>query len=221
MLNELVNEQTIEERFIVRPPKMTDIEDVLELLEICDLHMMGEIEATMEMLKTDWTLPTVSLEKNFRTVRTKNGRLIAFAEMWDTDDPLVMTWNWARVHPDFEGQGIGSYLMDWSERASRMEMGRVPEEARFTMQAGTISTYQPSHELIQSRGFKLMRHFWNMEIDLPQAPEMPALPENITIRPMRGLEELPAVVRAVEDPGAGPGRVLAFGCAQFGLRPRV
>lgn len=199
MLKEKTQPMSIEERFIVRPPQMSDMEDVLEMLEICDIHATGEVVTSIEILQTDWTLPTVTLEHNFRVVTTQNGRIIAFAELWDIDDPLVMTWNWARVHPEFEGLGIGTHLMNWAEKSSREVMVRAPRQARFVMQAGAVSTYQPAHDLIKNQGMKLIRHFWNMEIDLSEPPDAPQLPENIIIRPMRNLEELPAVVLAVED----------------------
>jgi GNAT superfamily N-acetyltransferase len=199
MLKEQTQSKTVEERFLVRPPQMSDLDDVLELLEICDLTTIGEIEASAEMLKTDWTNPKASLEHNLRVVTTQKGRIVAYAELWDTHDPLVHTWYWARVHPDFEGQGIGTYLINWAEKVSRSVISRAPEEARFTMQAGMHSTYQPSADLFKDNGMKLKRHFYTMKMALNEQPDAPQLPDNIIMRPMRDLEELPAIVHAIED----------------------
>ncbi len=199
MLQEQTKSTTIEERFIVRPPKMSDMEDVLEMLEICDIHAIGEVEVSIDVLQTDWTLPTVSLERNFRVVTTQNGRVIAFAELWDTDEPLVMTWAWARVHPEFEGLGIGTYLLEWSEQTSLESMARAPKEAQFTIQAGAKSTYQPANDLLINQGMKLNRIFSTMMIDLDEQPDAPQLPGNIVIRPMQSVDQLPAVVHAIED----------------------
>lgn len=199
MLKEQTKQKSIEERFIVRSPQLSDVEDVLEMLEICDLTMIGEVEVSAEMLKTDWTNPHIETGRNFRLVTTKKGRVVAYGELWDDHDPLVRTWCWARVHPDFEGQGLGTYLMNWAEELSVESMVRAPKEASFTMSSGTPSTYQPSIDLLRGQGMKLKRHFYTMEIELEEKPEAPQLPENIIIRPMRDLNELPAVIQAIQD----------------------
>jgi GNAT superfamily N-acetyltransferase len=199
MLKEQTQPKTVEERFIVRPPQMSDMEDVLELLEICDLTMIGEIEAGIETLQTDWVNPKVSLEKNFRVVTTQKGRIIAYAELWDNHEPLVNTWIWSRVHPEYEGQGIGTYLLNWAETVSRQSMDRVPEGARYTMDTGVTSTYKPAINLLTGQGMKLKRHFYTMMMDLDDSIGLPILPDNITIRPMHSPEELTAVVLAMDD----------------------
>lgn len=199
MLKEQKKSMSVDERFIVRAPEMSDIQDVLELLEICDLTAIGEIEASLEMLQTDWTNPQASLERNLRVVTTRKGRMVGYAELWDTHDPLVHTWWWARVHPEFEGQGIGTRLMKWAEKVSYEAMTRAPEEARFTLEAGAYTTYQPALDLLQGSGMKLKRHFYTMMMDLHEHIEPPQLPENIIIRPMKNKEELPDIVRAVEN----------------------
>ncbi|MFZ0546752.1 MAG: GNAT family N-acetyltransferase [Candidatus Promineifilaceae bacterium] len=199
MLKEQKKSKSIEDRFIVRPPTESDVQDVMEMLEICDLTMMGEIEVSVETLQTEWSSPLISLERNFRVVTTKNGRVIGYGELWDDEDPLTHTWCWCRVHPEFEGQGIGSYLMNWGEKLARQSMHRSPPEARFTIEAGTPSAYQPSADLLVDQGMKLKRHFYTMHITLEEEPEPPQLPENITIRPMRDLDELSAVTAAVQD----------------------
>jgi GNAT superfamily N-acetyltransferase len=199
MLKEQTKTKSIEERFIVRAPEMSDLDDVLEMLEICDLTTSGEIEVAAEMLQTDWTHPQASMDRNLRIVRTGKGRLVGYAELWDTHDPLVHTWYWARVHPDFEGQGIGTYLFEWAEKTSYESMARAPKEAQFAMEAGTPSTYQPAANLLKGSGMKLKRHFYTMMINLDDKPDLLQLSDNIVIRPMRDKEELPVVVRAIED----------------------
>jgi GNAT superfamily N-acetyltransferase len=204
MLKEQTQPKTVEERFIVRPPQMSDMDDVLELLEICDLTMIGEIEAGIETLQTDWVNPKVTLEKNFRVVTTQNGharseRIVGYAELWDNHEPLVHTWLWSRVHPEFEGQGIGTYFLNWAEDLSRQSIDRVPKGARYTLDTGVTSTYKPASDLLTGQGMKVKRHFYTMMRELDDAVGPPILPDNITIRPMHGPEELTAVVTAMED----------------------
>ena len=199
MLKELTKSNTIEERFIVRPPQMSDVEDVLEMLEICDLTMVGEIEVSAEMLQKDWTNPTIDTNRNFRVVTTQNGRVIAYGELWDDHDPLVYIWSWNRVHPEFEGQGIGTYLMNWGENLARNAMVKTPPEVRITQFADTPSTYQPAIDLLVGQGMKLSRHFYTMKINMAEQPAAPQFTEPIRVRPMCDLDELPAIINAIDD----------------------
>lgn len=199
MLKEQTKLNTIEDRFIIRPPEMSDVDDVLEMLEICDLTMVGEIEVSAEMLQKDWTNPQMDRERNFIVITTENGRVVGYGELWNIRDPLVRIWSWNRVHPQFEGQGIGTYLMNWGENLARQSLDKAPPGARVAMEADTPSNYQPAVDLLKGRGMKLNRHFFKMKIKLHQKPASPNIPENITIRPMRSLDELPAIVDAIQD----------------------
>jgi GNAT superfamily N-acetyltransferase len=179
---------------------MSDLEDVLEMLEISDLTTVGEIEASAENLQTDWSNPKISLDRNMIIVTTQSGRVIGYGELFDTFEPFIQSWLWSRVHPEFEGQGIGTYLLAWGERTARQSMAaRSPEGARVTMDSGIISTYQPAIDLFTGYGMKLKRHFYTMMMELDGNIEAPVLPDNVIIRPMRSLEELPAIVAAMDD----------------------
>lgn len=204
MLKEQTQPKTIEERFIVRPPQMSDLEDVLEMLEISDLTTIGKIEITASNLQTDWTKPNIDPERNFLLIKTRNGRaqngrVVGYGELWDTHKPLIQTWLWSRVHPEFEGQGIGSYLLNWGETLSRQSMVKAPEGARVTMDTGINSTYRPGIDLLKEYGMTPKRHFYTMMMELDENIGRPVLPDNIVIRPMRDTEELPAVVMAMDD----------------------
>ncbi|MFZ0546751.1 MAG: GNAT family N-acetyltransferase [Candidatus Promineifilaceae bacterium] len=199
MFKEQTKSNTIEDRFIVRSPTLDDMEDVLEMLEITDLTMIGEIEVTAQMLHQDWTNPILDMERNFRVVTTKNGRVVAYGELLDNQKPLLQFWSWNRVHPDFEGQGIGTYLMNWGEKLARQSMVKSPPEARITLYADAPSTYQPTIDLLKAQGMKLVRRFYKMRIDLHEQPTPPQIPENITIRPMHNRDELPAIVNAIQE----------------------
>ncbi len=59
------------------------------------------------LLKSDWTGPSFKLAESARVAETAKGEIVGYIEVWDTDPLPVSNWVWARVHPEFEGLGIG------------------------------------------------------------------------------------------------------------------
>jgi mycothiol synthase len=190
---------TLAERFVIRPATMDDIETAAELFNLCSMHMIGKKETTAADVRAEWLLPEFVLDSATRVVLTQEGMLVGYIEVWDIEETPVDVWVWGRVHPDYEGQGIGTALMDWAEQRARQALTRVPEDIRVVMRSGTYSDYAPGHELIRDRGMKPIRHFYTMAIEMTEQPPQPRWPAGITIRPMNGLEEARDVVWAVDD----------------------
>ncbi|UCG23764.1 MAG: GNAT family N-acetyltransferase [Chloroflexota bacterium] len=192
-------EVNIEEQFLFRPATMADLEPAVKLFEICSKHMIGRPEATLSDVRAEWLLPDFDLETSTRVVLTPEGRLVGYAEVWDIDETPVNIWVWGRVHPDYEGQGIGSTLMDWARSRARQALNRVPDDVRVVMRSGTYSTYKPGHQLLKDHGMTPIRHFFTMAIELAERPPGPTWPAGITVRPMKGPEEARDVVWAVDN----------------------
>lgn len=192
-------EYAIEERLVMRPATMDDLEPAVELFNICSQCMIGKNEGTLSDVRTEWLLPAFELGDMTRVVLTPTGRMVGYIEVWDIDERPVNIWVWGRVHPDYEGQGIGTALMDWAERRARQALDRAPDDLKVVMRSGTYSGYEPGRQFLRDRGMKPIRHFYTMAIELTERPPEPKWPTGINVRPMRGLEEAEDVVRAVID----------------------
>ncbi len=197
--NALKLELTFDERFVMRPTTMDDLEPAVELFNICSQRMIGKNEVTLSDVRTEWLLPEFELENATRVALTRAGKLVGYIEVWDIDERPVNMWVWGRVHPDYEGQGIGTALMEWAEQRARQAIDRVPDDLKVVMRSGTYNGYKPGHQFLRDRGMKPIRHFHTMAIELTERPPEPKWPTGISVRPMRGLEETEDVVRAVID----------------------
>jgi ribosomal protein S18 acetylase RimI-like enzyme len=60
---------------------------------------------------------------------------------------------------------------------------RCAPELRVASRSGTLAHNKAGKELLESLGWKHIRSFYRMMTDLDTAPEVPALPDGITIRP--------------------------------------
>jgi mycothiol synthase len=188
-----------ETEFIIRPAEMKDLEKTVDLFDACSLHMIGKKETTLSDVRSEWLLPEFDLETATRIILTPKGKVVGYIEVWDIDQTPVRVWVWGRVHPDYEGYGIGTYLMEWAEDRARQAIDKVAGDLQVTMQSGSFSTYEPAHELFRDRGMETIRHFYTMATDLESLPVKPQLPDGLQVRNLKGEEELREVIWAIKD----------------------
>jgi len=186
-------------QFVFRPATMDDLKSAVELFNQCSIHMIGKNEASVSDVRAEWLLPDFDLENSTRIALDSSGRLVGYVEVWDIDEVPVDIWVWGRVHPDYEGQGIGTALMNWAEKRARQAVKSVPDGIKVAMRSGIFSDYEPGLELLENRHMQPIRHFFTMAVELEQKPPIPRWPEGITVRPMSGTDEARKVIGAVRD----------------------
>ncbi len=72
------------------------------------------------------------------------------------------------VHPSAEERGLGSQLIELTER-------RMSEEKAVRILAWTLAADLPAAELFIRHGYREVRRFWEMAIDLEREPAAPAI----------------------------------------------
>jgi ribosomal protein S18 acetylase RimI-like enzyme len=78
------------------------------------------------------------------------------------------------VHPDQQGRGAGSLLLDWAERTTA-------EKGLDALRAGTSAGDARGKELLEGRGHAYIRSFYRMTIDLDDLPSAPEWPAGFTV----------------------------------------
>jgi ribosomal protein S18 acetylase RimI-like enzyme len=104
-----------------------------------------------------------------------DGHLAASATLWPRGVPNV----WGDVHPELLGRGLGTALLALAEaRAGELGASAVRNDV-FARDQGAIS-------LLESRGYRPVRRYYEMRIDLGDAaPPEPTWPEGLTVAPFR------------------------------------
>ena len=199
MLAELTNEQVLPAGFTVRPANMDDLETAVSLMNASSQNQVGRAEHTLEDTKLEWTQDKFNLETNTLLIFFPEGEMAGYIEIWDINAVPVNPWVWARVHPDYEGLGIGTYLLAWAEERLQQVFERVPANARVVMRCGSVSTHEPTKQLLQDYGMVPIRYFWTMRIDMEEPLTTPQLPDGIVIKTFAEVDDLTAVVRAVDE----------------------
>ncbi|NOH00792.1 MAG: GNAT family N-acetyltransferase [Chloroflexi bacterium] len=136
--------------------------------------------------------------RDIRLVFSPDERLVGFIEVWTTAKPPVHPWIWGRVHPDFGGLGIGTWLLQWAEAHACRVLDNLPADLRFAPRMGTYRIDAEAKKLFEDRGFKHIRSSYQMRIEMDEAPPVPVWSEGITLK-TGGHEEIPAIYAAFEE----------------------
>lgn len=168
--------------YTVRPTTLDDLQEVVDLMNACAIHTIGEADETVEQVRTYWEMPNSNLESNQRVVLNPEGRIVGWAEVEDGDVVVIHVDMF--VHPDYEHEGVGEYLFHWSEARSRELVANASEGTRVAMRAYSRAADKDVwySGLLRAEGMQLIRHFWHMDMNLDAPPPTPQLPEGITLK---------------------------------------
>jgi mycothiol synthase len=184
-------------QFTLRPTTLDDMPGALALANTCSQAIMGADEFTIEDYRKSWGDPARDIAADTQIAQTADGTIIGCVELWN-NTPYVGCWIWACVHPAFCDQGVGTALMDWAEQRARVALDRAPVGTRIVLEASTISSRQPSIDLLSDRGYSAVRRRLSMARELAGELPAPVWPAGITVRTMRLDEEL-ALYRAKNE----------------------
>ena len=182
--------------FSARPATMADIEAATAMINAFSMHYLGHSEAEANQIKNEWKSPGFDPAKDIRLVFAPDGKMVGYIEVWTTAKPPVHPWVWGRVHPDYEGLGIGTYLNVWAEERARQVLDILPTELRVAIQAGIDSRIEPAKALLEDYGYTLIRHSFRMRVEFDQPFPEPEWPEGIELKVYQHPAQLEAVYQA-------------------------
>jgi mycothiol synthase len=164
------------------PARERDLHDVIRVLDAADRALGLPAEPIREELIWIWHLPTTDLERDTRILRDGDD-VIAYGEaIWkhpDEGGPLDLS---VRVHPDYRGAGIGSWLLTWGERLA----GERGSDGVRTVAADRDTS---AHNLLHSRGYVHVRSAFTMRKGLEAEEDPGTAPAGVRIRRYKDADE--------------------------------
>ena len=162
----------------LRPPRESEFDAMLELMNAHQLAAFGEADVTADELRTWLTSPSVLVERDIRVVE-REGRLVGYidADATRTDPPLW--WADVKIAPDTDADEVVAELVSWLEErteAGRLRVWTSVDDARV------VSAFE-------RLGFAPARHSYRMEIALDGKRGEPAWPDGVSERTLRLGEE--------------------------------
>lgn len=187
------------EGFKMRPVQMNDLEAVVGLVNEYSRLLNAQDESTLSDVENFWKTPGLSIQDDLRIVFSPQGKAVGYIEALALANPPVHPFVWLRVHPEAVDSGAGEALLDWALRRLDRVLEIVPKDLRVSISTFILNSYKPLQHLLESRGFRLIRHAFDMGIDLDEAPTAAVWPEGIVLRPFDPEEHAEAVYRAMDE----------------------
>jgi mycothiol synthase len=196
---------TLIERTNILPAGLTarrmtldDAEAVVALFNRYDQAILGVNGENLEDCISGWKTPGFNLAEDVLLVVDPQDQPVGYIEHWDVAEPHVRKHSYGVVDPAWNGQGIGSFLVDWLEERASATLEHAPEGTRVSLDQNLPAQAVAGLALLEQKGFTHVRTFYQMRIQMEQAPEV-VIPPGLVIRPMHYPEEFPAAIQAFRD----------------------
>jgi mycothiol synthase len=150
--------------YTARPPTADDAPGVADLLRETELRDFGHAEADAVELARDWE--TFDLGRDAVLVCHEDGMYAGYGYFFrrGVEQAIIDVY----VHPAHTGRGVGTFLVAELERRSG-DVERIG--------SGIPASNDAGRTLLEERGYRMVRRFWRMTIDLDRHPPAPVWPE--------------------------------------------
>ena len=202
MHTHLYKENTVKlpEGFTVRGATTDDLGLAMMLFNRWSRSVIGRDELIdLDALRDDLNSPGFNIEEDTRLIFSPNGELAAYLEVWTTGKPPVHPSIWGRVDPQYEDQGIGTWLLQWAEQHALRVLPDLLAELRFAPRVGTYREAEKAKRLFDDMGYRHIRSFYTMLIEMDAPMPAAEFPEGLTLRTYNPEIDAAAVYQAQRD----------------------
>ena len=171
------------EGYTLRNAFWDDLQPVVDLIyDVCEHDGDVTIATPPEELREIWEDPKLDISTDSFVVTDPNGKVVGYEEFYNRSEHASLIGD-GYVHPNHLGKGIGTTLLRALDERARTEMAKADPELRVYIRNGMAIGDTIAREMHEDEGYKPIRFFWRMEIELDDAPPTAVFPNGIELRP--------------------------------------
>jgi mycothiol synthase len=171
----------------VRRPTLDDLDAVVELGKAFERVFSGAESFTRDDVAGDWR--RLDVDEDVWLVAVPGGRIAGYATLEERAEAQFHSDGY--VHPELRGLGVGGKLVDLAEKRAR-------QRGAASVQNTVVANDAAAVEVLERRGYRPVRHFYRMAIELHDEPPEPQWPEGLLVEPFDEADAL-AFHEAIED----------------------
>ncbi len=189
----------IPDGFSMRRPTSDDLISVVDLMNACSQAEIGLRNFTLDSLQRQWKDDEFCLDTDAWLVTAPDGRVVGYADFFQVTPPEpyeVTSW----VHPNVLDARLGEYLLQLLDERAQQAVLHAPQDVPITMMYGWV--YEQStavRQRIEKFGYRHIRTWLRLLIEMTQPPSESCVPDGIAIRPFRLGEDDRALYEAWEE----------------------
>ena len=185
--------------FTTRPLALSDADAYADTVNAVwrSIGASGRMQA--EFARLEWQEPRFELSSSSIGCFDADERLAAYAILWATaEQPVRPHVDWG-IHPAHRSEDLAETLLAWGHEQALGVMARCPDHARVSLASGVVEEDAFAIAAMQRAGYAQMRAFYDMELEMSQAPQPCAYPPGFVARAYQHDRDLPLLVEVVRD----------------------
>lgn len=189
-----------DESWTARPATRDDVDGVVRMSNARSQKLYGANQATRDVTLEWWNGLRFDLTRDTRVVLDENGRVIAWAHVWNPGEPYVSIGCGVTIHPEVEGvDGLWDRLYAWGTRRANDFVPLAPPDARVFIRENANAIDEARRKAVERAGFGFVRIENTMRIDFTSPPPTPVWPDGIHVRAADIATDLREIVVASEE----------------------
>ena len=194
-----VHEASLHSRLKLRSARQSDLQAVAQLiLDVCTADGDPTLATSEDELRRFWNSSEFKLETDAWIVATDDGKIVGYQEFYNRYAHASLHGD-GYVHPEFHGRGIGTAMLRALDARAREEMKLAAPDLRVFIRNGMPTGDTSARELHEAEGYRPIRFFWHMEIELDGPARMPEWPAGIELHSFSLEQHNRAVFEADEE----------------------
>jgi mycothiol synthase len=195
--------------YTIRPATLEDAHAIAGLTNEANMAEIGFPWTTADEVRDELTAPGHD-ERDALVAVADDGSLAAYLTLWSDEEPVGVVHQIGFVRPELQGTGLSSWLLRVGEDEARGKLDRMPHRDTVHLHVSRWATNDAAGRLFGTLGYRYVRTFHTLRMELDSSVPVPEPPDGITVRAFDEAMDVASVHAALTEAFADHWGSLAF-----------